>query len=274
MGRRQEGAGKREEGPGKRQDGELWPLGDQMRPRAACAHAATGTLVIEYSASSQMRRIIVTVSTGKSPMADSLLSITALVPSRTALATSQASALVGKGLSSIDASISVAVTTILPASFAFLIISFCAKGTRYTPSSTPRSPRATMMPSEMATISSKFFTPASFSIFGMIWMLRPFMPRVSLMNLTSSALWTKEAKTMSTPWATPKLTRSLMSFSCSTGRSTWMPGRLQFFLSPREQSFITSVMTWSVPTVFTFREREPSAQRMMLPALTDEQSLG
>merc|ERR1719215_1460490 len=71
------------------------------------------------SASSQMRRIVVTVSTTKSPMADSLLSITASVPSSTALATSQASARVGKGLSSMDASISVAVITNFPAAFVF-----------------------------------------------------------------------------------------------------------------------------------------------------------
>mmetsp|Transcript_24577 Transcript_24577/g.64174 ORF Transcript_24577/g.64174 Transcript_24577/m.64174 type:complete len:258 (+) Transcript_24577:82-855(+) len=215
-----------------------------------------------------------TDSRGYLPLAASPLSMTASVPSQTALQRSATSARVGTGALIMLSTICVAVMTKRPDCLAFCMSSFCAKGTRYTPSSTPRSPRATMMPSEMATISSKFCTPASFSIFGMIWMLRPFMPRVSLMNLTSSALWTKEAKTMSTLWATPKLTRSLMSFSCRTGSSTWMPGRLQFFLSPREQSFITSVMTWSVPTVFTFREREPSAQRMILPALTDEQSLG
>mmetsp|Transcript_30979 Transcript_30979/g.70144 ORF Transcript_30979/g.70144 Transcript_30979/m.70144 type:complete len:201 (-) Transcript_30979:515-1117(-) len=200
--------------------------------------------------------------------------MTQSVPSSTALATSLASARVGLGAPHMDSSIWVAVMTGLPARLHLVIIIFCATNTFSGGISMPKSPRATMMPSEQATISSKFATPASFSIFGMMWMLRPLMPRVSLMNFTSAALWTNDAKTMSTPCGMPKFTRSLMSFSCRTGSSTWMPGRLQFFLSPREQSFITSVMTWSVPTVFTFREREPSAQRMMLPALTDEQSLG
>merc|ERR1719379_121604 len=67
-----------------------------------------------------------TVSTGKSPIADSLLNITMSVPSSTAFATSQASALVGNGLSSMDASISVAVTAIFPAALVFWIIIFCA----------------------------------------------------------------------------------------------------------------------------------------------------
>mmetsp|Transcript_11592 Transcript_11592/g.34767 ORF Transcript_11592/g.34767 Transcript_11592/m.34767 type:complete len:222 (+) Transcript_11592:160-825(+) len=220
-----------------------------------------------------MRRMVVTVSTGKSPMATSLLSITASLPSSTALATSQASARVGKGLSSMEASISVAVTTYLPAALVFWIIIFCAIQTFSIGISMPKSPRATMMPSLASQMASKFFTPASFSILEMILMLRPRSPRVSRMNFTSSAVCTKEAATKSTPCLMPKFTMSSLSFSCSTGRSTWMPGRLQFFRSPRAQLFMTSVMTWSAPTDFTRSESEPSAQRMMLPSFTEEQSL-
>merc|ERR1719291_1007559 len=105
-------------------------LGDGTRPNTSWssgddAYALTSAGARAISASSTIRRMVVTVSTGKSPIADSLLNITALVPSSTALATSQASARVGKGLSSMDASISVAVITYLPAALVLLIIIFC-----------------------------------------------------------------------------------------------------------------------------------------------------
>mmetsp|Transcript_52254 Transcript_52254/g.155929 ORF Transcript_52254/g.155929 Transcript_52254/m.155929 type:complete len:201 (-) Transcript_52254:150-752(-) len=199
--------------------------------------------------------------------------MTASVPSSTAFATSLASARVGRGALHMDSSICVAVITGLPTRLQCAIIIFCATKTFSGGISMPRSPRATMMPSLASAMAAKFLTPASFSILEIILMLRPRRPRVSRMNFTSSAVCTKDAATKSTPWATPKFTRSSLSFSCSTGRSTWMPGRLQFFLSPRRQLFMTSVTTWSAPTDLTLREREPSAQRMMLPSFTDWQSL-
>ena len=61
-----------------------------------------------------MRTIVSTASTGYLPTAVSPLSITAEVPSRMALATSEASARVGSGASIIDSSICVAVITVLP----------------------------------------------------------------------------------------------------------------------------------------------------------------
>merc|ERR1719343_539590 len=66
------------------------------------------------SASSQMRRMMVTAFSGKSPPAVSPESITASVPSRTALATSLASARVGLGKVIMDSNICVAVTTGFP----------------------------------------------------------------------------------------------------------------------------------------------------------------
>mmetsp|Transcript_13824 Transcript_13824/g.36973 ORF Transcript_13824/g.36973 Transcript_13824/m.36973 type:complete len:222 (-) Transcript_13824:857-1522(-) len=221
-----------------------------------------------------MRRIIVTVSTGNLPMADSELSITALVPSSTAFATSQASARVGKGLSSMDASISVAQTTYLPAAFVFEIIIFCAIQIFSMGISMPKSPRATMMESLASMISSMFFKPSSFSIFEMILMLRPRGPKVSRISLTSAALCTKDAAMKSTPWGMPKFTKSSMSFCCNTGKSTFTPGKLQFLRSPNFTLFMTVVMTWSEPTESTFRDKEPSAQRMMFPAFTDWHNMG
>ena len=80
-------------------------------------------------------------------MAVSPESITASVPSRIALKTSDASARVGCGLVVIDSSICVAVMTTLPRAFASRMIRFCAEGTRSGDNSTPRSPRATITPS-------------------------------------------------------------------------------------------------------------------------------
>ena len=70
-----------------------------------------------------MRDIVSTASTGYLPAAVSPESMMALVPSYTALATSEISARVGRMLLIIDSSISVAVITRLP-SRRHLVISF------------------------------------------------------------------------------------------------------------------------------------------------------
>mmetsp|Transcript_61558 Transcript_61558/g.161715 ORF Transcript_61558/g.161715 Transcript_61558/m.161715 type:complete len:230 (-) Transcript_61558:236-925(-) len=225
------------------------------------------------SASSQMRRMMVTAFSGNSPAAVSPESITQSVPSSTAFATSLASARVGRGAVAMDSSICVAVMTGLPFTLHLAMIIFCARKTFSGGISMPRSPRATMMASLASMMASMFFRPSSFSILEMILIWRPLGPRVLRMRWTSSAHWTKDAATKSTPCGMPKFTRSSMSFCCSTGSSTLTPGRLQFLRSPSLTPFMTSVMTWSEPTDSTFRESEPSAQRMMLPGFTDEQSL-
>ena len=61
-----------------------------------------------------MRAIVDTTSTGSAPIAVSADSITASVPSNTALATSLTSARVGAGATIIDSSICVAVITGVP----------------------------------------------------------------------------------------------------------------------------------------------------------------
>jgi hypothetical protein len=69
--------------------------------------------------------------------------MTQSVPSSTALATSVASARVGRGLLLIDSSICVAVMTGLPAWLHCWIIIFCARKIFSVGISIPRSPRAT-----------------------------------------------------------------------------------------------------------------------------------
>ena len=61
-------------------------------------------------------------------------------------------------------SICVATTTGLPAARALPTICFCSPGTRSTGISTPRSPRATISPSEWATMLSRSVIAAGFSI--------------------------------------------------------------------------------------------------------------
>lgn len=81
----------------------------------------------------------------------------ASVRSSTALVISATSARVGLGLLSMDSSICVAQMTYLPASMVLPMIYFCASTTFSMGSSMPRSPRATMMPSECWMISSMFW---------------------------------------------------------------------------------------------------------------------
>ena len=68
---------------------------------------------------------IVTASSGNLPIADSPESMTQSVPSSIALATSVASARVGRRLETIDSSICVAVMTGFPARFALAMSCFC-----------------------------------------------------------------------------------------------------------------------------------------------------
>ena len=93
---------------------------------------------------------------GYSPTLVSPDSITASAPSSTALATSLASARVGAGEVIIDSSIWVATMTGLALRRALSMISFWWIGTSSSGHSTPRSPRATMIPSKASTISSMF----------------------------------------------------------------------------------------------------------------------
>ena len=121
----------------------LW----SMRPNTRSVKLASSRTSSARSASSAICAICSTVSTGYLPAAVSADSITASVPSSTALATSLTSARVGTGLTIMLSIIWVAVIAILSISRAIRIIFFCSAGTVALPTSTARSPRATMMPS-------------------------------------------------------------------------------------------------------------------------------
>ena len=102
-----------------------------------------------------MRAIVSTATIGNFPTLVSPDSISASAPSSTAFATSEASARVGREVSIIDSSIWVATMTGLAARRASAMDRVCTSGTSSSGSSTPRSPRATMMPSKASTISAE-----------------------------------------------------------------------------------------------------------------------
>mmetsp|Transcript_1245 Transcript_1245/g.4884 ORF Transcript_1245/g.4884 Transcript_1245/m.4884 type:complete len:235 (+) Transcript_1245:785-1489(+) len=216
-----------------------------------------------------MRDMTVTASRGNFPAADSPESITASVPSRTALATSAASARVGRGFLIMDSSIWVAVMAVLPAWLQAAIIIFWARKTFSVGISIPRSPRATMMPSARARISGKLSRPSWFSILAMIRMPAPAWPRASRMTSMSEPFLTKEAAMKSTPWGTAKFTRSSSSLAVMVGRSTMTPGRFMFLRSPSSASLRTVTMTPSSRISSTTITTEPSAARMTFPGTTD-----
>ena len=127
-----------------------------------------------------------------------------------ALATSVVSARVGRGFFIIESSIWVAVMTWSPALYPLWISFFWMLGISSKAISTPMSPRATMMPSETARISSMFCTPSRFSILAMIRMWSHLCrSSSSRMSSTSRAQRVKEAAMKSNPFSMPKT----MSFS-------------------------------------------------------------
>mmetsp|Transcript_18045 Transcript_18045/g.51480 ORF Transcript_18045/g.51480 Transcript_18045/m.51480 type:complete len:234 (+) Transcript_18045:556-1257(+) len=218
--------------------------------------------------------MMATASLGKLPPAVSPLSMTASAPSNTALATSEHSARVGLGLLVMDSSICVATITGLPWALQIWIIFFCSLKTRSGGISMPRSPRATMTASVSRQMLSKFSRPSWFSIFEMILTrLPPPSSRTLRIVRTSSALCTKDAATKSTGCLHANSSRSRVSFSWSTGRSTTTPGRFMFLRSPIAQSFKT-VQATSVSFMMdeTSSTNDPSAQRICEPGLTLDDS--
>ena len=107
-----------------------------------------------FSASMQTLAMAATARSGNFPAAVSAESMTASVPSMTAFATSETSALVGWGFSIMDSIICVAVITTLLRIRAKRISRFCSCGNWASPISTPKSPRATMMTSDSSMMPS------------------------------------------------------------------------------------------------------------------------
>ena len=139
--------------------------------------------------------MVATASIGYFPEAVSAESMMPSVPSRIALATSEASARVGRGFSTMLSSIWVAVMTTLPASFAISMIRFCSVGTSSVESSTPRSPRATITPSVASRMEARSSMASRFSIFAMTGHVPPSDLMRALHSVTSAAWRTNDSAT-------------------------------------------------------------------------------
>ena len=97
--------------------------------------------------------------------------------------------------------------------------------------STPKSPLATIKPSETSNISSMLSTPSWFSIFEIICILVAlFSSRISLIANTSDALRTNDAAIKSIPCSIPN-SMSFLSFGVIAGRFIFTLGTFTPLLS-------------------------------------------
>ena len=145
------------------------------------------------------------------------------------------------------------------------MIIFWRCGTSSAGISTPRSPRATMIPSAARMISSIFSIPSAFSTFAMIGIYgAPSSFKYALISSTHSAFLTNDAAIKSISCSTPKRISSL-SFSVIAGRRMATFGTLTPFLSPSSPPFTTE-QTISVSVLLSTRSPiRPSSIRMVQP---------
>mmetsp|Transcript_12075 Transcript_12075/g.26320 ORF Transcript_12075/g.26320 Transcript_12075/m.26320 type:complete len:310 (+) Transcript_12075:743-1672(+) len=225
------------------------------------------------SASKTASASALTASRGYLPLAASPLSITASVPSQTALQRSETSARVGTGFSIMLSTIWVAVMTNRPACLALAMSSFCAKGTRFKPSSTPRSPRATIRAWDLAMMPSMLVKAWGFSILGQILgRLSTGTLRRSMMSMSSCKscpFCAKETQMYSTGGSNcSKYSASSMSFSVRAAQSISTSGTftpfLAFSLPPRMTLTFSSVSD-NFSTTLTFMR--PSSMSKSMPTL-------
>ena len=95
----------------------------------------------------------------------------------------------------IDSSIWVATITGLALSRHICTARFCTTGTCSSGISTPRSPRATIIPSKASTISSRRSTASGFSSFAITGRRMPTSSITLCASFTSSGLRTKDSAT-------------------------------------------------------------------------------
>ena len=193
-------------------------------------------------------------------------SITASVPSSTALATSEASARVGRELVIIDSSIWVATMTGLPRSRATWMARFCTSGTFSSGSSTPRSPRATMIPSNASTISSSRSTASGFSSLAITGTSMSSCRMISRTSSASRAERTKLRAMKSTDRCRANR-RSASSFAERAGTLTATPGRESPLLFDTSPPSTTRQVTSGPSTPTTVSAILPSSTSSRSPSL-------
>ena len=133
---------------------------------------------------------------------------------------------------------------------------FWIGGTAWTGSSTPRSPRATMIPSETLRISENARTAAGFSILDRIAARPRASPRASI---TSSGRCTNDRASQSTP-ASQANSRSARSLSDSAAKGSTTSGTFTPLRSEMVPAASTVQSAKSAP--------HASTRRRILPSLT------
>ena len=209
--------------------------------------------------------MVVTASSGNSPIAVSSESITASAPSKTAVATSEASARVGRGACTIDSSICVATMTGLPAARHASTSRRCVTGTVSADVSTPRSPRATITASASATMAWSAKTASYFSTFATIGIRRT--PMASRSRTMSSGARTNDCATKSIPAEMPQA-RSSRSLGVTASTESRTPGTFTPLFEESGPPRFTMVSTRRSPECSTASSIEPSSMRMRSPADT------
>ena len=138
-------------------------------------------------------------------------------------------------------------------------------GTSSAGISTPKSPRATIIPSATFKISSKLSIPSAFSIFAITGVYgAPHSRRSALISLIHSAFLTNDAAIKSTSCSAPKRMSSL-SFSVIAGSLIGTFGTFTPFLCPNSPPLmISQIMSFSFLST-TFNSIRPSSIRTFPP---------
>ena len=191
------------------------------------------------------------------------------------MATSLTSARVGTGLTIIDSIIWVAVITTLSSSRASLIIFFCSAGTAALPTSTARSPRATMMPSLALRICSSTGMASLRSIFAIsagLWRQGSPATLASCRAISMSVAFLGKLTARYSHWKLIAVLMSSMSFAVSAGAVRPPPCLLMPLLLDSSPPIFTTVCTASPITLSTVSTIRPSLSSSVSPGFTSRGS--
>ena len=140
--------------------------------------------------------------------------------------------------------------------------------------STPRSPRATMMPSDSRMISLKLSSASGISILAMTFNLLLLSCNIFLMPMMSSTFLTKESATQSR-FSLMMKSRSIKSFSVSAGREIFVSGKFNpFFDEMIPPSFTLTFTSPLGMTSCTTTSILPSSIMMVFPSTTSPARFG
>ena len=146
---------------------------------------------------------------------------------------------------------------------------FCINGTSCIGISTPKSPRATINPSQYGIRESIFSTASGFSILAITGTLYfEFCAIKSLSILRSSGVLTNDKANQSTSKLNAKMA-SFLSFSVRAGKEIFVFGRFTPFFEDKTPPTITLVTTFNFLSVeITSNNNLPSSIKICSPGFT------